>query len=712
MSIFLKIRSVFYKNGEIKPWTVPLVLLLVAFAGYGLYINHLSYYWDDWSFAWARFFQGFRGLKAVADATRPMRAYIENTETQIIGINPISWQVYSVLLRWLASVTLWWFLRQLWEDQSLATFIAPLLYLVYPGFSQQSIALTYHYGWLFQSVLFVSFGLMVWAIKHRRYFWIGMLGASVLMAIQLFSSEYMLGTELLRPIFIWIALGNSKPDSKQRLRDTVFYSLPFVIILCSYLYWRIFIFEFPSYQPLLLNRILSSPATGIKELIDLVWYSFKVVTVGAWENTLQISINSFGTTRFTTIYPFLILFCTIGLILYQNNLMNKSSNQTNSSLRHGHVWQFIGIGLLGILLAGIPFYVTGLKVTTSFESDRWSLSYIFSVSLFIAGLLLLFRDHKQSIVLASILAGLAIGVQFYNSAMFRREADLQRSFAWQLTWRIPALKQNTSLLADNLIFKFADDEALSYLLNWTYAPENDSTQLSYSLQRLSTRLGKEIPSLMKNQEIYSDAYLLADFKGSTNQVLVLYFNPPSCLRILDPKYDRYTAFFPIYTTTHGLPVVTNPQVLSPLAAKALPLSNMETITTKPEHSARPPSFLFDPEPSTSWCYFFEKADLARQDGDWQKVADLADEAFNGNYFPQDLSEYLPFIEAFARLGRLEEAGKLTQMVSEPVPTFNPALCDIWQRVEKENPLPSGSKQLIEKIKVELSCDIPLDEIIP
>jgi hypothetical protein len=123
MSSFIKLRSIFYKDGEIKTWTVPLVLLLVAFAGYGLYINHLSYYWDDWSFAWARFFQGFRGLKAVADATRPMRAYIENTETQIIGINPISWQVYSVLLRWLASITLWWFLRQLWEEQSLATFI-------------------------------------------------------------------------------------------------------------------------------------------------------------------------------------------------------------------------------------------------------------------------------------------------------------------------------------------------------------------------------------------------------------------------------------------------------------------------------------------------------------------------------------------------------------------------------------------------------------
>jgi hypothetical protein len=158
--------------------------------------------------------------------------------------------------------------------------------------------------------------------------------------------------------------------------------------------------------------------------------------------------------------------------------------------------------------------------------------------------------------------------------------------------------------------------------------------------------------------------------------------------------------------------VTNPQVLSPLAAKALPLSNMETITTQPEHSARPPSFLFDPEPSTSWCYFFEKADLARQDGDWQKVADLADEAFSGNYFPQDLSEYLPFIEAFARLGRLEEAEKLTQMVSEPMPTFNPALCDIWQRVEKEGQLPAGSKPSIEKIKVELSCDIPLEEVIP
>jgi hypothetical protein len=33
------------------------------------------------------------------------------------------------------------------------------------------------------------------------------------------------------------------------------------------------------------------------------------------------------------------------------------------------------------------------------------------------------------------------------------------------------------------------------------------------------------------------------------------------------------------------------------------------------------------EPEHGWCYFFESAELARSNGDWERVVGLGDKAF-------------------------------------------------------------------------------------
>src|SRR5208283_158340 len=104
----------------------------------------------------------------------------------------------------------------------------------------------------------------------------------------------------------------------------------------------------------------------------------------------------------------------------------------------------------------------------------------------------------------------------------------------------------------------------------------------------------------------------------------------------------------------------------------------------------------------SWCYFFEKADLARQVGDWQEVARLGDEAFAKHYYPveEDLSEYLVFIEAYARLGRWQDVEKFARMVSEPAPVINPALCAIWNRTEQVGQLSENDRSQLAALQRE------------
>jgi len=259
------------------------------------------------------------------------------------------------------------------------------------------------------------------------------------------------------------------------------------------------------------------------------------------------------------------------------------------------------------------------------------------------------------------------------------------------------------LLADNDRFQFMDDEALTYLVNWIYAPENRTNQFPVSYILLSERLGDTIPAIEAGQPIHQNFYL-SDFRGSTDQAIVVYFNPPSCLRVLNPAYDHGLVYLQVYRFMNGRVTILDAFAQPPLAAAALPLSNMDQILPAPAHPARPPSFIFDPEPSTNWCYFFEKADLARQTGNWQKVVSLGDEAFSGDYYPVDLSEYLVFIEGYARQGRLEDAARLTSSISDAAPVLNPALCAIWERARMAGQLSENDEEQITSIEQGLLCN--------
>ena len=97
------------------------------------------------------------------------------------------------------------------------------------------------------------------------------------------------------------------------------------------------------------------------------------------------------------------------------------------------------------------------------------------------------------------------------------------------------------------------------------------------------------------------------FNGSTNQVLVLAYNPPGCLKVIDAVIDA-----------------DNPNLPKPVD-RAYYLSNLSLVDSSVSHAALPES-IFGEEPLAGWCTYFEKADLARQNGDWQQVAELADKA--------------------------------------------------------------------------------------
>jgi hypothetical protein len=102
--------------------------------------------------------------------------------------------------------------------------------------------------------------------------------------------------------------------------------------------------------------------------------------------------------------------------------------------------------------------------------------------------------------------------------------------------------------------------------------------------------------------------------------------------------------------------------------------------------APPPSLppVLGAEPPHGWCYFYEKAELARQTGDWAAVVRLGNQAFKLGLAPEEPYEWLPFIEADARTGQVDEAERLSLKLSKENPILNPGLCEIWGRVQAED----------------------------
>ena len=115
--------------------------------------------------------------------------------------------------------------------------------------------------------------------------------------------------------------------------------------------------------------------------------------------------------------------------------------------------------------------------------------------------------------------------------------------------------------------------------------------------------------------------------------------------------------------------------------EASALSNQQQIL---DASAAVMPKVYGPEPVHGWCYYFEKADLARQFGKWDEVASLGDQAFQLDDHPNNPVERFVFIEGYAHKGDWDRALKLSKESYKVSKEYvAPLLCRLWKRIETE-----------------------------
>jgi len=111
-----------------------------------------------------------------------------------------------------------------------------------------------------------------------------------------------------------------------------------------------------------------------------------------------------------------------------------------------------------------------------------------------------------------------------------------------------------------------------------------------------------------------------------------------------------------------------------------------------------------PEPAHGWCYYFEKADLARQLGDWETVTQLGDAAFALDDYPNDPVERFVFIEGYAHTTDWEKAVELSQASYKVSKNYvAPLLCKLWDRIERETKSTPEQKSTLVNVQSMFGC---------
>jgi hypothetical protein len=659
--------------------TVPWVFALIAILAYGLLTPWMGFYWDDWVFIWLLNYNGPVELARSFLPYDPLVSPFFLLSSSIIGQSAFGWQVFGLVVRILVSLAAYWTFNQIWSGYSRKVIWAALLFLVYPGYGQQWVAFTHaNQEWISFGFFILSLGLTARSFREGAS---GKWRVLALLSqfIGLATTEYFLGMEFLRPLIIWFVL--DPLPSQRRLFPTLrHWAAGYVPVwllagIGQYLYHNSAYYGGHGFgEGLSANLILSY----LKDLIP----TLRLAAFDAWVRTIDlVTVSLSSLTDWLTLGLILVSFA--GLLFYFRSLriVDGSSLPSDSWAK-----QAILLGLLGILGGRIPSLIAGMPLELRFDWDRLLISVMFGATLLTAGLIdFLFKEGRRQEIFISIVIALAIGMQFNQANTFRRDWQNQKSFFWQLAWRAPALKAGTALVTVELPFQYVADLQLSAPLNLMYAP--DASELKYVLLYTRNRLGGTLLPRLAPGLPMEGQYRTVPFKSTTSNMVLIHQTGDGCLHLIDPRYASPEAY-------PGLPENL---------ADNFDMSNISQVERNGDNMAEPAPY-FGAEPGRDWCYYFEKAELARQFDHWDEVIVNYEAAASAGYSALQPVENLVFIEAFARQGNVEKANRLTETILAQEPTLCRAVLSTWERVrEARLELEADDLKPIEALRVMPEC---------
>jgi hypothetical protein len=658
----------------------PFVFLVVAFLGFGLLANRLGFYQDDWPYIFYAFNKGIPSLALeLYYDSRPNAAWLYIGMFNLLGFSPMAWHIAAIIFRWLTATFLWYLLRRIWPANTKQATFAILLFIIHPFFLIQPYAVNsilYWAGFLFFAA---SLWIMARNATESKYRIALTVLAVLFEALHLFTSEYFVGMVVVRPFILYWILRAPDVSFRQRITKVISHWIPYLAALAAYVIWRMFLYVPPPIGDRNAPRILFAL---FKEPLSTLWYLTRtalqdsvIITFTSWYRTLVPELFAFN-----SIFSWFVLFVTLLTFaitfIYLKGLKENDEN-----------WfaQPLTLGLLLLIFGMLPIWIIGQDIVThknQFAGSRFGIGSTLGAALIVAVILDRLVNSKKKIAVIAVLVALAVSMHLTNEKDFAYSWEKQERLARELTWRAPQIESGTAIVTDEEILGYMGSYSVSFSLITSYQPGDLQSPPYWYFPFYYTN--PNVHDFLAGIPLEGKK-LTMDFKGNSNQMILLAFNPElnRCLWILQPQD-------------------TNLRLVGDDMRKLSAGSDLSLI--QQGASSTPPENIYGKQSNQTWCYYFEKADLARQYGQWDEIARLWNESQAIGERADNGFEYIPFIEGYGHLEDWKYVKTQTKFADRITKGLEPSLCSVLDRLAANAPASHERNETIKKLKDDLKCE--------
>jgi hypothetical protein len=285
----------------------------------------------------------------------------------------------------------------------------------------------------------------------------------------------------------------------------------------------------------------------------------------------------------------------------------------------------------------LPIVLAGRNVQFTDQWDRYTMYASGGVALVVGGLIFGFVRRSAQMALLGTLIATSVAVHYMSAAWYSDFWKWQQDLWRQITWRAPGLQTGTMLFVEFPAGGYQEGYEIYGPANIIYFP-GQPLRLGGDVINAATVARLQ---LGKNRQHYDRTVLVDD--NFANALVAVFPGKASCLHVIDGRKIELAGLMD-----------------DSLAAEAGMYSRVDLIDTAAA-PAQLPTFL-DGGATRPWCRYYQMMDLARQRQRWDEVARLANEALAADATPDDVSEWMPALEAYASLGRVQDMRRTAAII--------------------------------------------------
>jgi hypothetical protein len=647
-------------------WFDLLALTIVLGLAYLIHVTKFTYYRDDWYYMFDGHSAGPSVFQVMFNSDRPGRGPFFGLYFVLFGINPLPYAVGTFLWRWLSALGAYWLFRILWSKNSENSFFAALLFGLFPGYLWWVAGVEYQpmIASLGLQVFSIVFSLMV--IKSTKRWQKILYGVlSVLTGLEyLVLVDYAIGMEIFRWLCIYLLVNREAVQASffSKLKNMFWAGAFNLSTLLVYLIWRLFIFQNVRKATdlgLQIGQLFASPVNTSLAWGTSLLQSAMNILLGAWIE--PFSRNFFG-LRMQSMAIGLAIGIVAAIIALSKAIKPKvesSSDLADDSFQK----EAILLGLAGVVIGVLPVVVVNRTVV--FERfSHYALPTSLAGALFIAGLVSLISSKNLRLAALFSLVAVAVMTHFAVATNAINEEKAIQQFWWQVNWRAPGIKKGTTLVVNYPGIEYGEDyETVSGPANFIYYPEKTkTTPVNYTISSISMT-SESIKTVLVGKlgverEVRSHAFIV-DYG---NVLVVSQPAANACVHLMDSRWPDLSE--------------SERDAIMLVASQ----SKNENVLIDPQPQFMPKE-IFGAEPEHAWCYYYQKAALARQQGQWDEIIKIDEKTSKLDLRPNDQIELMPFLQAYAFVGNEKQVKQLSTRVNT-VPYYKVQACQALRAMDK------------------------------